>query len=106
MSDDHLARFDVEIIERLDLDGLVRQFAGRGSGHPAVLLGLLIYDDARGVHSSRKIERATDDLIGYLFVAANIHPYHDTLATFGGVFLRQVEALFVQGVGCRCSRAN
>ena len=61
---DHLARFVVEVIERLDLGALTRQYAGRGSAahHPAVLLGLLIYGYASGVHSSRKIERATTRL--------------------------------------------
>jgi len=95
---DHLARFVVEVIERLDLDELVKQYAGRGSAahHPAVLLGLLIYGYANGVHSSRKIERATYDSVAFRYVAANTHPDHDTLATFRRRFLKEIEALFVQ----------
>lgn len=84
LPNDHLARFVVEVIEQLDLSDLVRQYAGRGSAahHPAVLLGLLIYGYANGVHSSRKIERATYDSVAFRYVAANTHPDHDTLATF------------------------
>jgi len=95
---DHLARFVVEVIERLDLNDLVKQYAGRGSAahHPAVLLGLLVYGYANGVHSSRKIERATYDSVAFRYVAANTHPDHDTLATFRRRFLKEVEALFVQ----------
>lgn len=95
---DHLARFVVEVIDRLDLADLVKQYAGRGSAahHPAVLLGLLIYGYANGVHSSRKIERATYDSVAFRYVAANTHPDHDTLATFRRRFLKEVEALFVQ----------
>lgn len=95
---DHLARFVVEVIDRLDLDELTSQYAGRGSAahHPAVLLGLLIYGYANGVHSSRKIERATYDSVAFRYVAANTHPDHDTLATFRRRFLKEVEALFVQ----------
>ena len=95
---DHLARFVVEVIEQLDLSELTRQYAGRGSAahHPAVLLGVLIYGYASGVHSSRKIERATYDSVAFRYVAANTHPDHDTLATFRRRFLPQVEALFVQ----------
>ncbi|AVO43583.1 IS1182 family transposase [Simplicispira suum] len=95
---DHLARFVVEVIEQLDLSDLLRQYAGRGSAahHPAVLLGLLIYGYASGVHSSRKIERATYDSVAFRYVAANTHPDHDTLATFRRRFLKEVEALFVQ----------
>ncbi len=95
---DHLARFVVEVIERLDLSEITRQYAGRGSAahHPAVLLGLLIYGYASGVHSSRKIERATYDSVAFRYVAANAHPDHDTLATFRRRFLKEVESLFVQ----------
>ncbi len=98
LPDDHLARFVVEVIEQLDLSELTRQYAGRGSAahHPAVLLGLLIYGYANGVHSSRKLERATYDSVAFRYVAANTHPDHDTLATFRRRFLKEVEALFVQ----------
>ena len=95
---DHLARFVLEVIEQLDLSDLLHQYAGRGwaAHHPAVLLGLLIYGYASGVHSSRKIERATYDSVAFRYVAANTHPDHDTLATFRRRFLKEVEALFVQ----------
>ena len=94
----HLARFVVEVIEQLDLSALTRQYGGRGSAahHPAVLLGLLVYGYASGVHSSRKIERATYDSVAFRVVAANTHPDHDTLATFRRRFLKEIEALFVQ----------
>ncbi len=98
LPDDHLARFVVEVIDKLDLSELVSQYAGRGSDahHPAVLLGLLIYGYASGVFSSRKIERATYDSVAFRFVAANTHPDHDTIATFRRRFLPQVKSLFVQ----------
>ena len=98
LPEDHLARFVVEVIERLDLQDLTRQYAGRGSAahHPAALLALLVYGYASGVHSSRKIERATYDSVAFRYVAANTHPDHDTLATFRRRFLKEIEALFVQ----------
>lgn len=98
LPEDHLARFVVEVIDKLDLSALVRQYAGRGSDahHPAVLLGLLIYGYASGVFSSRKMERATYDSVAFRFVAANTHPDHDTIASFRRRFLPQVKALFVQ----------
>ena len=95
---DHLARFVVEVIDQLDLSELVRQYAGRGSDayHPAMLLGLLVYGYATGVHSSRKIERACHDSVAFRFIAANTQPDHDSIATFRRRFLPQIEALFVQ----------
>jgi transposase len=95
---DHLARFVVEVIDQLDLSELVGQYAGRGSQawHPAMLLGLLVYGYATGVHSSRKIERACHDSVAFRFIAANTQPDHDSIATFRRRFLPQIEALFVQ----------
>ncbi len=94
----HLARFVVEVIEQLDLSELTRQYAGRGSDayHPAMLLGLLVYGYATGLHSSRKIERACHDSVAMRFIAANTQPDHDSIATFRRRFLPQIEALFVQ----------
>ena len=58
----------------------------RGTGsaqyHPRMMLALLIYCYANGIFSSRRIERATHRDIGVRFVAANVHPDHDTIATF------------------------
>jgi transposase/IS5 family transposase len=98
LPENHLARFVVEVIERLDLSELTRRYAGRGSAahHPAVLLGLLIYGYATGVPSSRKIERATHDSVAFRYIAANTHPDHDTLASFRRRFGPQLEQLFVQ----------
>jgi transposase len=82
----------------LDLRESIGQYAARGSAahHPAVLLALLIDGYASGVHSSRKIERATYDSVALRYVAANTHPDRDTLATFRRRFLPLVDALFVQ----------
>jgi len=98
LPENHLARFIVEVIDRLDLTELTRSYGGRGSAahHPAVLLGLLIYGYVTGVASSRKIERATYDSIAFRYIAANTHPDHDTLAHFRRRFGAQFEQLFVQ----------
>lgn len=92
-----LARFVVEVIDGLDLSALSRSYRGTGSAsyHPALLLGVLVYDYATGVGSSRKLERATHDSVAFRFIAANDHPDHDTIATFRRRFLPQIEALFV-----------
>lgn len=93
----HLARFVVEVIERLDLSVMVKSYRGSGSAsyHPSVLLGLLVYGYATGVLSSRKLERATYDSVAFRYIAANDHPDHDTIATFRRRFLKEIETLFV-----------
>src|SRR5205823_1608844 len=49
-----------------------------------------------GVFSSRKIERATYEAVPFRFIAGNLHPDHDTLATFRRTFLPELKELFVQ----------
>jgi transposase len=97
----HLARFVAEVIEGLDLRAMTGSYRGSGeaSYHPRLLLGLIIYDYATGVFSSRNLERATHDSVAFRFIAANEHPDHDTIATFRRRFLPQIEALFVQVLG-------
>ncbi len=94
----HLARFVVEVIDKLDLSKMSRAYRGSGSAsyHPAMLLALLVYGYATGVFSSRKIERATFDSVAFRFIAANDHPDHDTIATFRRRFLKDIERLFVE----------
>jgi transposase len=97
----HLARFVVEVVERLDLRAITGSYRGSGeaSYHPQLLLGLIIYGYATGVFSSRKLERATYDSVAFRFIAANEHPDHDTIAAFRRRFLKQIETLFVQVLG-------
>ncbi len=56
----------------------------------------MVYGYATGVFSSRKLERATYDLVAFRFIAVNQHPDHDTIATFRRRFLKDIEALFVR----------
>lgn len=104
LTQDHLARFVVEVIDSLDLSNLTRQYAGRGSKahHPATLLAILVYGYSTGIFSSRKLEMATYDSVAFgktpsqRYIAAGSHPDHDTLATFRRRFIDELSSLFVQ----------
>jgi transposase len=63
----------VEVIDGLDLAAMNKSYRGTCSAsyHPASLSGLLVYGYASGVFSSRKLERATHDLVAFRFIAAN-----------------------------------
>ncbi len=95
---DHLARFVVDTIAQLDLAAIYARYAARGGQPyaPEILLGLLFYGYATGVFSTRKIERATSETVPFRFIASNLHPDHDTLATFRKTFLPELKDLFVQ----------
>ena len=98
LPEQHLARFVVEVVSKLDLHELKMPYAGVGSEafNPEMLLAMLFYGYATGVFASRKLEQATYDSIAFRYIAANTHPDHDTIANFRKRFLKQLEPLFVQ----------
>jgi len=73
--------------------------------HPEMLMRLLLYGYAIGLTSSRRIEKATYDLVPFRYLAACQHPDHDTIASFRQQHLEALAALFVQALKL-CVRAG
>ena len=94
----HLARFVVDIVAQLDLSEIYKRYAMRGGEAiaPEALLALVFYGYSTGKFSSRKIEKATYEDLGFRFVAGGLHPDHDTIANFRKTFLPELQGLFVQ----------
>jgi transposase len=95
---DDVAHFVVAAVDRVPLGAFeVRAIpGGKRQYHPRLLLALLIYAYANGIFSSRRIERATYRDLGVRYVAANLHPDHDTIATFRRANRAAFEATFLQ----------
>lgn len=95
---EHLARFVVDVVSQLDLSALYKRYGVKGGEPyaPEVLVALLFYGYATGVFSSRKIERATYEVVPFRYVAGNLHPDHDTLANFRKTFRGELKGLFVR----------
>lgn len=69
ISQDHLARFIVDIVCQLDLSDIVSQYSGCGSKPwPSTMkVSLLFYGYATGEFSSRKLERASHDSLVFRY---------------------------------------
>jgi transposase len=95
---DDVAHFVVAAVDRVPLGAFaVRPVpGGKAQYHPRLLLALLIYCYANGIFSSRRIERATHRDLGVRYVAANLHPDHDTIAAFRRANRAAFEAAFLQ----------
>ena len=82
----HLARFVVEVVERLDLRAFYGVYRADGSGRPAhdpaMMVALVLYNYAVGVRSSRAIEQRCVEDVACRFVAANRAPDHVTINRF------------------------
>ena len=82
--DDHLVHFILDAVAALDLRQVKVNERGTGSEQypPTLLLALLIYSDATGTFSSRRIEQSTYDSVPVRLLTADTHPDHDTICAF------------------------
>ena len=93
-----LARFIVNIIEKIDISPIENTYVKGGSKSypPKMMLALLFYCYINGINSSRKMEQATFDLIPVIYITGGLHPDHDTINTFRKRFLDELNDVFVQ----------
>ncbi|MCI0422822.1 MAG: IS1182 family transposase [Acidobacteria bacterium] len=106
----HLALFISDVVEELDLSGIMRRYeSGDGRGrppyHPLMMVKLLVYGYCIGKVSSRKIEQATYEDIAFRVLGCNQHPDHDSIANFRQLHLLELARLFVQVLQL-CERAG
>jgi len=110
LPDNHLARFIADVCNELDLTAIYAEYErkdGRGLAayHPLLMTRLLLYGYAKGVTSSRCLERATQEDVAFRYLAANQHPDHDTIANFRRRHLEALKGLFVQALRL-CQKAG
>jgi len=82
----HLAWFVLDAVAEMNLEPfyVAYRFDGRCRPpyDPAMLVGLLLYAYARGIRSSRMIERACEEDVAFRVLAAQQCPDHATIARF------------------------
>jgi transposase len=75
LPEDHLARFIMDVVKKLDLAAVYRRYEGELRGyppyHPQMMVALLLYGYCVGVPSSRKIEKKTHEDIAFRRVHLN-----------------------------------
>jgi transposase len=82
----HLAWFVVDAVGEMDLDGFYAAYRVDGRSRPpydpAMMVAVLLYAYARGIRSSRVIERACEEDVAFRVLAAQQRPDHATIARF------------------------
>lgn len=82
----HLAWFVIDAVETMDLSAFFAAYRSDGRSRPAyepsMMVALLLYAYARGVRSSRAIERSCEEDVAYRVIAAQHKPDHATIARF------------------------
>jgi transposase len=86
LPEDHFGWFVLAAVEDLDLSAFYAAYRcdgrGRAAYEPSMLLAVLLYGYARGIRSSRAIERACAEDVAFRVLAGNQRPDHATLARF------------------------
>src|SRR5215213_2013488 len=105
----HLAWFVIDAVEDMDLDPFYAAYRLDGRSRPpydpAMMVALLLYAYARGVPSSRRIERACVEDVAFRVISAQQRPDHATIARFVQSHQDAVAGLFGE-VLALCARAG
>lgn len=101
LPEDHLAYFVMDLVQDLDLGEIERQIQGKDARgerpfSPRLMASLLLYGYSVGVTSSRKIERATFEDVGFRVIAAGEHPHFTTINEFRARHRQALANLFNQ----------
>lgn len=101
LPEDHLAYFVMDLVEDLDLGEIERAIQAKDARgerpfSPRLMTSLLLYGYSVGVTSSRKIEKATFEDVGFRVIAAGEHPHFTTINDFRAVHRPALANLFNQ----------
>lgn len=102
----HPARFIREFVDALDLDEMGIEWA-KGETRPAYSAGLLLkvwlYGYFERIRSTRKLEKACRDHIGFVWLTGMNRPDHNTLNTFFRTNKKGIRRLFRKTVEVACA---
>ena len=94
---DHPVRLVDQVVDQLDLDHIIRLYKGGGTTgfHPRMLIKVLFYAYLSNIYSCRKIERALQENIYFMWLSGNSTPDYRTINYFRGKrFKGQIQELF------------
>ncbi|MDC0708841.1 IS1182 family transposase [Stigmatella sp. ncwal1] len=98
LGEGNLACFFADLAGVLDFSPVLKGYTkecGQPPYHPVMMTLLLMYAYARGVNSSREIERRCEIDLGFRYLAGGERPDHDTLCHFRVRHLEAFGELFV-----------
>lgn len=101
LSANHLVYFLLDLGEQLDVSGIESKYQAKDARgerpyDPRMMTLLLLYGYAVGMASSRKLERATYEIVPVRVLCAEEHPDHTRISEFRRAHLKELTRLFVQ----------
>lgn len=93
----HLVRVVSEVVDRMDISAIINSYEGRGTSayHPRMMVKVLLYAYAMKIYTGRRIAKALQQDITFMWLAAYNRPDFRTINNFrSGVLKQTIEALF------------
>ncbi len=90
-----------EVVDKLNIEHIIRQYKGGGttSFHPRMLLKVLFYAYLSNIYSCRRIERALQENIYFMWLSGHSTPDYRTINYFRGKRLKgHIHSLFAEVV--------
>lgn len=97
----HPVRLVDEVVEQLDISSILRKYKGGGASsfHPRMMIKILFYSYLSNIFSCRKIERALQENIHFIWLSKGCVPDFRTINYFRGKRLQgDIKTLFAEVV--------
>lgn len=87
----HLVRVVNRVVEELDIEPLLAKYKGGGTSsyHPRMMLKVIVYGYTQKIYSSRKIEKALWENIGFMWISGGNKPDFHTINNFRGATMKE-----------------
>jgi transposase len=94
--EDHPARLVLSIVSNLNLDPIITKFSniGQKAYSPRTLLSLLFYGYSIGIRSSRKLSKACEERVDFMYLTGKLHPSYKIISEFRRENLPEISGLF------------
>ena len=96
LPDRHLAKLVLTIVNSLDLEKIKEKFShiGQRAIDPVILIALIFYGYSIGIRSSRKLAKACEERLDFMYLAAGLRPSHKTISEFRRENIEYLKELF------------
>lgn len=94
--EDHLARLVLSIVSTLNIDTIISKFSkiGQRAYSPMMLLSILFYGYSIGIRSSRKLSKACEERMDFMFLTGKLCPSYKIISEFRRENLSEISNLF------------
>lgn len=97
----HPVRLVEQVVNQLDISNILKKYKGGGTSayHPRMMIKVLFYSYLSNVYSCRKIAKALQENIHFMYISGNSTPDFRTINDFRGKILKNhIQTLFAEVV--------